>query len=343
MEQKLSHVPVFHCFDHNYVLFGAIAFHSLLSHSNPWREYHLHVVGTGLTEEDKALLQKTVSAFPNGRLILHEPPALDLPQLKGNFSKDLFYKLLVPEILKDETRAIISDVDVVYAGDIAEALDVIPEDDPENLLAGPADITYASWRGQGILRDLGAPKSLHRYQTQYTQAQRDQLILGAGLMTFHLANMRTFGLTQKALTYAKENFRNLILPEQDILNPVCYPHTKVYPPHLMAIAPEFKHYQELTPAQRQDNPAWDEMFAHPIQIHYATGIKPWKYPACPMADLWFDALLTSGLLPQWRQWLDTTLHAATRREKTRNIFTLRLPLSSKRSLSLTLTKHTKIG
>lgn len=339
----MSTIPVIHCFDGNYVLQAGVCFHSLLSHADPSRTYSLHVVGTGLTDADRALLREVVARFPNATLAFSEPPALDLPDFRGgNFAKDLFYKLKAAELFPQYDVAVISDVDVVYADDVALAFDALRADGPA-LLAGPLDISYAAWRGEGILRDLGAPKSLRRYATRFTPEERARLRLGAGLMTFNLRRMREERLTERFMAFARGNFHRLILPEQEVFNLVCGDHTQAYPPHMMAIAGYHAHYLRMTPAERQDNPAWDAMFAHPVQIHYASGVKPWKYPASPLADLWFDALLGSGLFARWRAWIDDVLHHEERLRKRRRLLLWQIPLSRRRRLRFELSKDTLLS
>jgi hypothetical protein len=70
----------------------------------------------------------------------------------------------------------------------------------------------------------------------------------------------------------------------------------------MAIAAYFPKYQKLDDSSRKANLAWDDMYANPVQIHYASAIKPWKYPASPMAGKWFDACVNAGMLHKWREW-----------------------------------------
>lgn len=334
-------IPILHCFDHNYVLQAGVCFHSLLSHTSPTRHYVLHVMATGLTAEDKDLLQGIVGHFRNATLVFDNPPKLDLPDLKGgNFSKALFYKLALANLYPQYDRAIVSDVDVVYADDIALAYDVLPVDSSA-YLAGPLDVTYASWRGEGILRDLGAPKSLRRYFSNFSAEERSQLRVGAGFMTFNLRRMREEQIPDRCFSFAKKNFKRLVLPEQDVLNLICGEDIVFYPPRMMAIASYATRYHSMTPAEKEDNPAWEAMFSHPVQIHYATGIKPWKYPASPMADLWFNALLDSGLFARWRTWIDNELNGEKNFLKRKRLFQWRIPLGKRRTLSFELTKETR--
>lgn len=333
-------IPIIHCFDHNYVLQAAVCFYSLLEHASPQRTYLIEVVGNGLTDGDKALLVGIVSKFPQAKISFMDSPEIELPALPkdGNISKDVFYKLLAANLFPQYSRVVIADVDVVYQGDIAEVFDALPEDD-EAIIAAPLDVTYAAWRGEGILRDIGYPKSLARYERFLTLEERSKLRFGAGFMVHNLKRIREANLDKVWFDYAQKHFSRLILFEQDVLNYVSGHQMKALPGSAMAIAGYYAHYQTLSEADRKSNPAWDEMYKHPIQVHYASGIKPWKYPDSPMADLWFDALLKSGLFPQWLKWIDNYMHGESKKYKRRTLFQCSMPFGKKQRLRFSMIKE----
>lgn len=333
-------IPIVHCFDHNYVLQAAVCFYSLLEHTSPDRNYCIAVIGRNLTQEDKTLLTKIVTQFPQATINIVDAPELDLPDIpkRTNFSKDIFYKFLIADLFPDYTQVIIADVDVVYQGDVADVFEMLADTD-DAIIAAPLDISYAAWRGEGILRDLGCPKSLERYHRKLSPEKLSQLRFGAGFMVYNLKRIRELKLSSTWITYTKQHFSQIILPEQDVLNYVSGDQMKPMGGHAMAIAGYYAHYEKLTPQERADNPAWDEMFTHPIQIHYASGIKPWKYPDSPMANLWFDALLKSGLFPLWLKWIDNAMHGENRKIKRRSIFNWSIPVGKKIRFRLSLTKE----
>lgn len=339
--ETLGEIPIIHCFNRNYVLPAGVCFYSLLQHANPSRRYSIHVVGTGLSKADCACLERVVGLFPNASLHIMEAPPLALPKVEGNFSKDLYHKLKLADWFPQYDRVVVADVDVVYADDVALAFDCLRSDE-DIYFAGPEDVSYAVWHGKGILRDSGLPKSLRRYTKNFSAAERARMILGSGFMTLNLAKMRRENVAERCLKFVQDNAHRLILPEMDVLNLVCSPALKAYPPRMMAIAGYWREYARLTQKERASNPAWDAMFAHPVQIHYASGIKPWKYPDSPMADLWFDALLESGLFSTWRKWIDDFIHHDENLVRRRKIFSFCVPLGLHRRIALSLEKETDL-
>lgn len=298
-------IPIIHCFDHNYVLPAGVAFQSMLEcAASPETRYALHVVGTALTDADKDLLNGVVSRFPQATLEFHEPPPLDLPafERRGNLARDVFYKMMLPDILPQHDMVVVTDVDVAYSGDVASFFSAAVEGGDDFYICGTADIGYASWRGRGILRDIGAPHFFRRYQRNMTSEERGKLVVGMGLTVMNLSLCRRDGMTARWFDFARQNFDRLVLLEQDVMNICCSPKVKVVSSRFMAIAGYEPTYRGLSEAERKANPAWDEMFADPVQMHYASGVKPWKFPHSACSEMWFKACLAAGLFDRWRGW-----------------------------------------
>ena len=315
-------VPIVHCFDGNYVVPAAVAFHSLLSHAkSPDTLYVLHVIGRGLSSRDRELLQGIVDRFQNGKIIFHEPPKMDSSlTVCGNFSVDVFCKMSVPDILDDDV-VLIADVDVVYEGDVAELYHEMNAEE-DYWLCGTADIGYAAWRGAGILKESGELKFFKRYFRFVDGEDRKKLVMGVGFFAMNLKRCREGGAVQKWFSYAKANVKKLLLPEQDVMNICSWPKIKIVSSRYMSIAAYMPRYEKMTNEERCKNPAWDDMYANPVQIHYASGVKPWKYPASPMAGKWFDACVSAGMLHRWREWHGKLMSQQTRFSLSRKIINL---------------------
>ena len=315
-------VPIVHCFDGNYVVPAAVAFHSLLSHAkSPDTLYVLHVIGRGLSSRDRELLQGIVDRFQNGKIIFHEPPKMDSSlTVSGNFSVDVFCKMSVPDIIDDDV-ALIADVDVVYEGDVAELYHEMNAEE-DYWLCGTADIGYAAWRGAGILKESGELKFFKRYFRFVDGEDRKKLVMGVGFFAMNLKRCREEGAAEKWFSYAKANVKKLLLPEQDVMNICSWPKIKIVSSRYMSIAAYMPRYEKMTNEERCKNPAWDDMYANPVQIHYASGVKPWKYPASPMAGKWFDACVSAGMLHRWREWHGKLMSQQTRFSLSRKIINL---------------------
>ncbi|MEG1480108.1 MAG: glycosyltransferase family 8 protein [Kiritimatiellia bacterium] len=338
-------IPIVHCFDYKYIIPASVCFHSLLRHGNRDCFYQLLVIGSGLTPEHCEALQAVVRPFPNASLEIIEAPKLDLPDggevLSANLSKDVFYKMLIPEIFPQYDRIIVSDVDIVYTGDTSGIMDFLPEDD-DAYFAGIPDPGYAVWRNEGILRTLGTPKSFHRYDRFYTKEMKEKLWLNTGYMVLNAKKMRADKISQKCMAYANANFKRLVLLDQDVLNIICFPHLRAVPPQYMAFALYRKFYNELTAEQRSAAPEWDAMFAKPLLLHYVSGLKPWKYPASQLAEVWFDNLIDCGLFDQWRISAEKLAHPYEHIKKRRQIWKGSIPftLHPLRKFVLTISKDT---
>lgn len=284
-------VSVIHCFDHNYVLPAAVAFQTLLEHAaSDGTVYDLHVLGSGMTDEDRALLKGVVSKFPMARLSFREPPENPIPSeaipAKGHYSLDLYFKLMVPDVYSELDRAVLADVDVIWEDDVAKVLEAFPEDG-RTLVAGAWDPGYAAYHREGLF-PTGKPL-IKKYARKFSPDELERLRISAGLMVFDMVGLRRAGLVRQWVDFALANWRRAILPEQEPINLVSSERVATLPHRFMA------------DASSSGESGWGELYAAPVMLHYASREKPWKYPGTPLSDRWFAALSRAGLVEQWRR------------------------------------------
>jgi len=284
-------ISVIHCFDHNYVLPAAVAFRTLLEHAQtPNAVYDLHVLGSGITASDRALLTKVVAGFPQARLTFRAPPPHPIPASalpkNGHYSPDLYYKLMVPELYPELDRAVLADVDVVWEDDVAKVWDGLPSDDVA-LVAGAWDPGYAAYHREGLF-PTGRPL-IRKYARTFSAAELEKLRISAGLMVFDLAGLRREGMAAKWIDFARANVSRAILPEQEPINLVTCDRIVTLPHPFMA------------DAASADHPRWGEVFGNPVMLHYASREKPWKFLGTPLAERWFAACARAGLIEEWRK------------------------------------------
>lgn len=296
-------IPIIHCFDTNYVLPAAVCFQSLLEHANTANaQYALYVIGN-ITDRDQAKLKSIVTKFPNASLSFLQPQPLPIPSdvlpKSGHYSVDLYQKLAIPKLFPEYDKAIVADVDVVYQDDIAKVFDACPLDG-KHLVSGVWDLGYAASHKQGLF-PFGRPL-IKKYNKLYSPTELDKLRIGAGLLVYDIKGLREGNWSLKWSKFAQTNAHRAILPEQEIINLTLEDKIRILPLGFMAIAEHATTYDQMTPKQRNDNPSWDEMYATPIQMHYASKIKPWKFPGCSRAELWFDACTRAGAIEIWRKW-----------------------------------------
>lgn len=289
-------IPVMHCFDNNYVIPAAVSFYSMLQHANPAHIYRLYVLHSDITWQNQQLLVKLVASFSNASLEFIDM-ANQFTDIWENswftgtshYSKELLYKLIAPSIFPQYEKLIITDVDVVYEGDIS--LSYFSFDASEKIyLAG---VKHVCPRGSEL------ETYYSKYETLHGKGVLDKLKVCAGYLVYNLQKMREDRMEDRFIKFFKENMSNLMQPEQDVLN-FCTELNEVVMLPLNYVTCTYKY--DFFP--NEDSYSTDAHYTaeeisdalnNPIQLHYATPTKPWNNPACTKAGKWFSVLRQTGL------------------------------------------------
>jgi lipopolysaccharide biosynthesis glycosyltransferase len=318
-------VQILHCFDNNFVVPAGVAIHSLLAHADPACRYRIHILHSDISAQNQARLRQAVAGFVHAELVFVDLQGrfgelFEGTRSKGHYSKEMFYKFLAPSILPDCDKVLISDVDVVFLGDVSRdflAFDV----ERDGLLAGsPGLVRRGSWV------DCGQ----QAYRRNFSPEEIAKLRVGAGYFVANLAQMRAAGLQEQLIDFATRNAARLLQPEQDAFNLVCAPHIKLLPADSMVCSYSYDFYRsEDALAQDLNYSATEVRHAldHPIQLHYAGVDKPWKKPATARAEAWYEVLARTPFLAEGLTLLERQLEARSRGQQ---LFAFDLPLSRRR-------------
>lgn len=303
-------IPVMFTFDENYVLPAAVAFESLLRNGDRRNVYALHVVTARneLSRESRSRLRRLVDSHANASIEFIEADTNFAAfwnglRVKRHYSKEIFLKLFSASLLPNETNVIVSDVDVIFAGDIAE---VFWAPDDGTVLQGV--------RGVQWIRDLApVPSDLPPALARALQAG-----VGAGLLRMDLAAIRELDLEAHFVETIERFSDHLTQPEQDVLNIALEGRIGYLPLRFMVCTYLYGCYirkdRKLQPAgdwvayiskRHLVNIEKDAFHGHediqvafedPIQIHYATHRKPWNMLLCYRKLIWWRYLLSSGFV-----------------------------------------------
>lgn len=281
-------IPVMHCFDNNYVTPAAVSFLSMLEHANPEYRYILYVLHTDITAENQEKLHGIVARFPNASLkfIDMDNKFDDLFRdmaVKGHYSKEVLYKLLVPRIFPQHDHIIISDVDVVYQGDIAPSWEI----------ATGAHDSYIA-----CIRTIMRPgtmlqRAMDAYRENFTPDEIARMNCCGGYLIFNLALMRRDNIEDAFINTLEQNAHRILQAEQDIINLVIPASRRTFLPlRYLVCSYAYDIYSDGN-FDADTNYSADEIrhaMAHPVQLHYATHIKPWNTPDCTKAEIWYKYL-----------------------------------------------------
>lgn len=271
-------IVVVHMFDNRYVAPAAVAFLSMLEHADPRRTYELKVITNDITDENQYRLRELVCQFPNATLEFMAPPD-DCAEIfshflsKGHYSKEVLYKLMIADLFPQEKYLIVADVDCLYLDDITIPFDEFSQN--EN--------AYFAGIGYSELPCRWARAFTEMYGAKFSDDERQALRsgVGGGFLIYNCELMRRENVGEKLLNYLKDNAQRIIQAEQDVLNLVCSGRIYKLPVRTMICT---YHYDRLADDEVD---SWRTALGHPIQLHYATSVKPWNDPTSTLSDIWW--------------------------------------------------------
>lgn len=248
--------------------------------------YRLVVLHNDISPYDQRLLQENITKFSDFSSLefismddrfVREWEALGL---RAHFAKEFFYKLLLTSYFKCD-KVIVSDVDVVFLGDVSEGFLTFEGDE---YIAG-----VKANNPNAIFPLDGWKKGYQDFSARDFDAVKNGV--GGGYLIANLKAWRRDNIEAKLIKYLYENATKLVLAEQDVLNIICYPHiATLSPAHIVChenwerfgecwekLVPEFYTQDELNNARN-----------YPIQLHFVGDKKPWKIPSVPKSEIWYE-------------------------------------------------------
>lgn len=291
-------IPVMHCFDNNYVIPAIVAFYSMLENASKDYDYKLYVLHTDITEDNQNVLQQTVSCFDNASLefINMGNRFDDLWKnlvTKGHYSKEMFYKFVPPSIFPQYDKIIISDVDVVWAGDISKSFVLFDADEDFYLAGHTGCMLKGSW----------IENSAKTYLNDWSAEEIKKLKTNACFWLFNLKKMRQDQMEQKFIDCAVKNISRIKQPEQDVVNLCCYPKIKEMPFYFCTctyVYDLYKTEEDLNNDLIRTKEELTEAMESPVQLHFATAAKPWNNPfICTKSEEWFKVLAKTPFFNLW--------------------------------------------
>ncbi len=341
-------IPIMLCFDNNYVIAAAVAMYSMLENSDKNYNYTIYVCHTDISTQNQAKLLQTISGFKNARLeFLNMNGKFDKEfqslQSKGHYSKEMLYKLLVANLFPQHKKIIVTDVDVVFTGDISKHyMDVVDNDD--FCVAGVYPIAPRGSYLEDFYNNV--------YADNFTKQERDRLSLCGGYLIFNLEYMRRDNsiIENKLIQFLNENSERLVQPEQDVINLVVPEKDKILLPLDALVCSYcydlFRYEENYDSDPHYSAKEIKDAMAAPIQLHFATQFKPWREPGIVKSEIWLEYLLKTPFVKDWCQYISTYVTPCTPFQNQRKYYNLlKFPLFFRRRFSLCAwrDKYGKVG
>lgn len=243
-------IPIFYAIDDGYSKFVAVSIKSLIMNANNNYNYDINVIYENLSEENAKKLKSLET--DNVKIILTEmnQNLSMITDKLGNrlreytFTLTIFFRLFIPVMFPKYDKCIYIDADTVIPGDISRLYN---EDLGNNYLGCIVDKSTID------------NEILASYFEEVVGIPRDKYI-NSGVLLMNSKKLRELKIDEKFLDlYTKYGF-DVIAPDQDYINSMCYGH--------------IKYLSDIYDAMPNPN---NKEVEKPVVIHYNLFLKPWQY------------------------------------------------------------------
>ncbi len=243
-------IPIFYAIDDGYAKFVAVSIRSLIMNANNSYNYDINVIYENLSEENAQKLKSLET--DNVKIILTEmnQNLSMITDKLGNrlreytFTLTIFFRLFIPVMFPKYDKCIYVDADTVISDDISRLYN---EDLGDNYLGCIVDKSTID------------NEILASYFEEVVGIPRDKYI-NSGVLLMNSKKLRELKIDEKFLDlYTKYGF-DVIAPDQDYINSMCYGH--------------IKYLSDIYDAMPNPN---NKEVENPVIIHYNLFLKPWQY------------------------------------------------------------------
>lgn len=243
-------IPIFYAIDDGYSKFVAVSIKSLIMNANNNYNYDINVIYENLSEENAKKIKSLET--DNVKIILTEmnQNLSMITDKLGNrlreytFTLTIFFRLFIPVMFPKYDKCIYIDADTVIPGDISSLYN---EDLGDNYLGCIVDKSTID------------NEILASYFEEVVGIPRDKYI-NSGVLLMNSKKLRELKIDEKFLDlYIKYGF-DVIAPDQDYINSMCYGH--------------IKYLSDIYDAMPNPN---NKEVEKPVIIHYNLFLKPWQY------------------------------------------------------------------
>ncbi|MDR1254690.1 MAG: glycosyltransferase family 8 protein [Puniceicoccales bacterium] len=239
--------------DDNYVRHASATIASTVENSQ--RKFNFYIFDCGISNSNLDRIQ-SMDILQKGQHALHvvKPPkqrCFEEFPLPAHFSPAIFYRVCIPEILRNQEKVIYLDSDIIVEGDLGDLWD----QPLENYWFG------AVYLDNNFIKDT----QLKKFKANIG-LEENKRYFNSGVMLMNLVVMRNERVLYQVLDFLRKNPHiKLSCPEQDILNLI------VDRSNIFELAPKY-NFTPFSPLAKKT-----AKLGKPVCIHFSV-YKPWNFP-----------------------------------------------------------------
>lgn len=194
-------IPVVFCFDRRILTGAGVSILSLIKSAKPDTKYSIHILHDDLDADIRAALMSLIKDTRH-EMTFHEVARqrfFNAPKSNKSWTEIVYFRLLISEILLNDSRAIYSDVDVFFRNDLQKVFGV-----PMN-----------SCEWAGVVAEKNAPPTImHKHFPTNTKEH----IYFSGFMVMDLDRMRSNDAVTRYMADIEKHGSELRFFDLDLLN-----------------------------------------------------------------------------------------------------------------------------
>lgn len=262
-------VPIAFAFDENLILPAEVAICSLLQHAKETTYYQIYVLHGSDTDLSGFEADTIKKNYPHCDIVFKNVgDAFQAAFEIRDITIPAYYRLLIPEIIREHDKILYSDVDVIFRADLSAFYNNIELDD-----------AYVA--GVDSLAQFDKDTRLYYEKNLGISAKG---VIYSGNLIINSKKMREDGIVHRFMEHAQKQYR---FQDMDIINLVCAEHIKYLEPSFCVTT----YFTDYALHQRKAlNAFWTEReINEALQngiVHY-NGQKPWK-GYCVNFDIWWE-------------------------------------------------------
>ncbi len=247
MENK-NVIPIFFAVDDGYIPFLAVSLQSLIENSKKENFYLIKILYTNISEENQKKIQKFEQENVSIEFVdlnYYIEKIKDKLYTRDYYSKTTYFRLFIPNLYPQYTKALYLDSDIVVLEDVADLYNTNMEN---NLVAAAPD---------DVIQTI---EVFQEYAEKVVGVADYRNYFNAGVLLMNLDELRKFDFQEKFI-YSLDKIRFSVAQDQDYLNRLCKGRVKIVDPN----------WNRMPIAREKQNQGDIKL------IHYNLAYKPWHF------------------------------------------------------------------
>lgn len=270
-------------FNNGYAPIFDVFLQSAIEKFSEHNNYDILILSRDISERNKTILLNTIKNKTNVSIRFINPEKylkdlnLDIKD-KDVYTIDLYYRVIIPQILKNYNKILVVDADMIATEDLANLYN---ENIDEYLAAGVIDTVH-----QGLLKVIDT--KVMKYTKEILKLTNPYSYINTGVLLFNAENYRKKYSLEYLKNFIKEKMNIVDIYEQDMLNILLNNNIK-FVNHKWNFYTLTNHWVKscIENATASDYKEYLNSKQKGGIVHYANVPKPWQDPTSDFADYWW--------------------------------------------------------